>query len=890
MPAEAARTPPRAAYRLQMHQGFGFDGAAGTAPYLARLGVSHVYASPYLQAAKGSTHGYDVVDHGSVNEELGGEGGHRRLIQALRGSGLGQLLDVVPNHMSNVDPRNRWWWDVLENGPSSRYAEHFDVDWDPPEPKLRNTVLLPILGDHYGRVLNAGGIRVERRGGSFRVRHGDHVLPVAPGSLEGLLERAALRCGNDELGFLAAAASRLPSPTLTDRRSRWRRHRDKEVIRARLEALSLEDPSVAQALDAEVASLNSSPGALDELLSAQNYRLARWRVAGQELDYRRFFDIDSLVGLRVEDEQVFADTHELVLSWLERGEVDGMRIDHVDGLRDPEAYLARLREASKGAWVVVEKILLGDERLPEWPVAGTTGYDFLNRVTGLFVDPDGEKALDAAYASFTGCQATFDEIAQDRKRLVTREVLAAEVDRLAEILVRICEGTLEYRDQTRREIREAVREVLCQMEVYRTYVRPEAGIVSAADRGRIEAALARARAARPDLDEELLAFLGDLLLLRRRGPLESEFVQRFQQTSGPVMAKSVEDSAFYAYTRFVALNEVGGDPTRFGASPAEFHAACAETALRWPLGLSASSTHDTKRSEDVRARLCLLSEIPERWEAAVKEWAGLNLRHRRRRAPDPESEYLLYQTLVGAHPLDPGRAAAYTAKASKEARSHTSWTAPDEAYDADLREFVESICDDREFQAALAAFAGPLVAPGRVNSLAMKLVTLTAPGVPDIYQGTELWDLSLVDPDNRRPVDFALRERLLGELDSISAEEAWRRADEGLPKLLVVARALAVRRKVPAAFGPGSPYRPLQAKGPAAAHVVAFARGEEAVTLVPRLVLGFSELAGGEAHAEVELPPGRWRDVITGARAQGRLSVAEAWSRFPVALLLREGS
>ncbi|MGH7776601.1 MAG: malto-oligosyltrehalose synthase [Candidatus Dormibacterales bacterium] len=879
--------PPRAraVYRLQMRPGFGFEEAAGTAAYLARLGVTHLYPSPYFQAARGSTHGYDVVDHGAVSEELGGERGRRRLVAALREEGLGQLLDVVPNHMSNVDPRNRWWWDVLENGPQGRFASYFDVDWDPPESKLRDTVLLPILPDHYGRVLAAGGITVRRRGGAFTAHCGEHVLPLAPGSASGLLERAALRCGSEELGFLARAAGALSASAPAGRAGPWTRHRDSQVIAARLEDLSFGEPAVAGALEAELEALNGSAAALDELLAVQNYRLARWQVGGQELDYRRFFDVDTLVGLRVEDEQVFADTHELVLAWLAAGDVDGLRIDHVDGLRDPEAYLERLREASGGAWVVVEKILLSGERLPAWPVAGTTGYDFLNLVTGLFVDAAGKAPLTRLHASFTGAETGFEEIVQDRKHLVTREVLASDVDRLAAIVVRICEATLEYRDHTRREIREAVQELLCRLDVYRTYVRPQAAGAPPADTARLAAALEAAAAARPDLDPELLTFLGDVLTLRRRGRLESELVQRFQQTSGSVMAKSVEDSAFYAYARLAALNEVGGDPCRFGTSPDEFHRACREAAAARPLGLCASSTHDTKRSEDVRARLCLLSEIPERWQAAVHAWARLSGRHRRPAAPDPEMEYLFYQTLVGAHPLEAGRAAAYMRKASKEARARTSWTSPDEAYDEDLRAFVADVCGDAEFQASLAAFVAPLVGPGRVNALALKLLTLTAPGVPDIYQGSELWDLSLVDPDNRRPVDFELRARLLSEVEAMAAEEAWRRADEGLPKLLVVQRALAARRRVPAAFAPGGSYQPLEVGGPDASHVVAFERGGEAVTAVPRLLMG---LAGRALEAHLALPPGRWHDAFTGAAGEGGLDLAAAWGRFPVSLLLRE--
>ena len=819
------KVTPSSTYRLQLHSGFDFDAAVAVAPYLAALGVSHAYTSPYLQAAKGSSHGYDVVDHSRVNVELGGEEGHQRFCQALGENRLGQVLDIVPNHMSIAGRDNRWWWDVLRQGRRSRYAGYFDVDWNSPEPKLRGKVLMPILGDHYGRVLDAGDIKLVQEPDGLVLHYFEHELPIDPESLAG---------GDLE--------------------------RDPERLAA-------------------------DPEALHELLERQNYRLASWRTAGQDLDYRRFFDVNSLAALRMEEGEVFQETHALVLGWLAAGVLDGLRVDHPDGLRDPRQYLERLRQAAPGAWIVVEKILAAEERLPaDWPVDGTTGYEFGNRLTALYVDGAAETPLSRFYAQFAGIDEGFAEIAYRSKKLVLGKLLASDLRRLTANFVRVCEGNRLYRDFTRFAIGEVLAEFIACLPVYRTYARPGEP-VSPADRAPIEAAAGEAKRRRPDLDPELVDFLVAILLGEHTGGEEANLVARLQQTTGDVMAKGVEDTAFYVYNRFVALNEVGGDPGRFAIGPETFHAATLETARTHPAGMLTSSTHDSKRSEDVRARLALLSEIPGEWTAAVLRWSALNARHRRAGLPDRNIEYHLYQTLVGAHPIGPDRLLPYAEKAAREAKTHTSWTAVDEDYERAVREFVERALADSEFLAAVDGFAGPLVGPGRVNSLAWKLLVLTAPGVPDLYQGSELWDLSLVDPDNRRPVDYDLRRRLLGELDGLAAEEAWARPGEGLPKLLVVQRTLQLRRRRPAAYGPEGTYRPLVAHGPKARHAVAFARAEEVVTVVPRLVLG---LAGEWAGTELELPPGQWRDEFTCAVVDGgRQPLANLLGRFPVALLAR---
>ncbi|MGH9178792.1 MAG: malto-oligosyltrehalose synthase [Acidimicrobiales bacterium] len=882
--------PPRATYRAQLTPSFGFDDVAAVLGYLSDLGVSHLYTSPVFQAAPGSTHGYDVVDHHRVSDDLGGEAAFTRLRDGLGRAGLGFVLDVVPNHMAAIGPHNAWWWDVLENGPASVYASYFDVDWDPPESKLRDTVLLPILGDHYGRVLEAGELALVRQGPWFTVRYHDHTVPVAPRSIDELLLAAARVCGSDELESVGAALGRLPPATATDQESVRERHRDKEVLRARLGDLLEADPAVAAAVDAEVDAVNADWDALDALLERQNYRLALWRTAGREADYRRFFDVSSLVGVRVEDPAVFEDVSELVVGWVRDGAVTGLRIDHPDGLRDPEGYLRRLQEATGGAWVVVEKILEpGEELRGSWPVAGTTGYDFLNRAGGLFVDPAGRRPLTDLHAELGGQPASFQEVARAAKHQVLTDLLGADLNRITGLLVQVCERNRRYRDYTRHELHEVLRELAASFPVYRSYVRPEDGAVAAADEAAVAAAAADAKERRPDLDADLFDFLSGLLTLRQGGgEVAAELVYRFQQLTAPAMAKGVEDTALYTWAPLASLNEVGGSPAVWGTSVDDFHHWAGASVRQWPASMLASSTHDTKRSEDVRARLHLLSEVPDRWGDAVRRWSKANAAHRSGEGwPDGGAEYLLYQTLVGAWPLPVDRATAYMEKASKEAKVHTSWIDPDPTYDAALRGFVAAVLADDGFQAELAAFVEPLLAPGRVNSLAQTLLKLTAPGVPDLYQGTELWDLSLVDPDNRRPVDFALRRRLLGELPALQVEDISARTEEGLPKLHLVREALHLRARRPDAFGAEGGYEPVPSSGRKAHHVVAFARGGQVVTVVPRLVLG---LGGDWAGTTVAMPAGSWRNLLTGEELPGgEVPLAGLLARFPVALLERQG-
>jgi (1->4)-alpha-D-glucan 1-alpha-D-glucosylmutase len=890
MPATPRQHPrPRAAtYRVQLHAGFTFDDAAAVAGYLAGLGVSHLYCSPYLQAAEGSTHGYDVVDHGHLNAELGGAAAYDRLTGRLAEAGLGQVLDIVPNHMALAGRANTWWWDVLENGPSSRYASHFDIDWDPPQHKLAATVLMPVLGDHYGRVLEAGELAVERQGGSFTVRYHEHEAPLSPRSLDDLLTRAAERASSDELDAVAAALGRLPHAHRTDLAAVAERHHDKEVLRARLAELCAGRPDVAAAVDAEIDALNDDADALDRLLGQQNYRLAYWRTAAEELSYRRFFDIQTLAGLRVEDEAVFEATHRVILGLVAEGSVDGLRVDHVDGLADPESYLDRLSEATGDGYIVVEKILASGEELPgSWPVAGTSGYEFLNHVSQLFVDSGSETAVRAAYAQFTGADEPYPEIVHTAKLQIMREDLAAEVERLTGLLADVCEGHRRQRDHTRRELRDVLREVIAAFPVYRGYVRP-GHPVTAADQAHVTATVAQVRERRPDIDPELMTFIGELLVLGHPGEAEADFAVRFAQVSSPVMAKGVEDTAFYRYHPLVSLNEVGGDPGRFGAPAGDFHRAMARAARRWPEAMLTLSTHDTKRSGDVRARISLLSELPEAWERAITAWSRGNERHKRDGWPDRNAEYLLYQTLVGAWPIEAARAGAFMEKAAREAKVHTSWTDPDTGYEKALDGFINGVLADQGFVAGLEAFlAGHrIVERGRISSLAQTTLLLTCPGVPDLYQGTEVWDLSLVDPDNRRPVDYEARRRLLAALAGAGPEAALARGDEGGPKLWLIHRLLRHRRDHPGGYGPDSGYEPLRVTGARASRVLAFTRTGGLAVVVPRLVAGLED---GWAGTTVALPGGAWTDVLTGGRLDGgAVSVAALWRRFPVAVLARE--
>lgn len=881
---------PNSTYRLQLHQDFTFDDACAVAPYLAALGISHVYSSPYLQAGPGSMHGYDVVDHHRVNQELGGSEAHVRFSQRLGELGLGQVLDIVPNHMS-ISRENRMWWDVLENGPSSRFATFFDIDWNSAEEKLRDKVLMPVLGDQYGRVLARGEIKLKREDDQFLVQYGEQVFPMSPRSLAWPLGRGAALAPSDELNFLAASFARLPDPESTEREVQLSRHRDKQVLQKALQRLCKEEPRACTAIDEAIEEINANIDSLDEILNQQNFRLAHWKTSDQELGYRRFFDVNSLIGLRMEREYVFDETHELILYWLEKGILDGVRIDHPDGLRDPRQYLERLRARAKDAYIVVEKILEPGEWLrTEWPVEGTSGYDFLNVCNALLVKPEGMQKLTDIYCDFTGQPIDFDDITFEKKTNVSKETLASDVNRLANIFVQICESNRDFRDFTRADIRRAIRNVAACFHIYRSYVVPSRNEICEEDCKYIREALKEAVTRKPEIDPSLFSFIGDVLMLKITGPREAEFAARFQQFTSPVMAKGVEDTAFYDYDRLTSLNEVGGDPSRNGMSLAEFHDYNAHMQRTFPLTMTTLSTHDTKRADDVRARLNVLSEVPEEWQAKLKQWSEQNKHLHTKQYPDCNTEYFLYQSMIGAWPIDADRTKTYMQKAMREAKLETSWTTNNAAYEKAVETFIDGLFAKEDFLADLEAFVETINRSGRVNSLTQTLLKCVAPGVPDLYQGGELWDHSLVDPDNRRPIDYKLRQSLLAEVKKLTPEQfvsnLEKRFEDGLPKLWVLYRALQLRNEQPASFGADAAYQAMRASGAAADHVVAFLRGNDVAAVGQRFP---HTLSGDWGDTILALPKGSWTDRLSGMKhAGGSIELKTLLARFPVALLVRE--
>ncbi|MFL5346084.1 MAG: malto-oligosyltrehalose synthase [Hyalangium sp.] len=991
-----ARTTPLSTYRVQLYKEFTFQDARAVVPYLARLGVSDFYASPYLKATPGSTHGYDCVDHQHLNPEVGSPEDHQALCQALREQGLGQVLDVVPNHMG-IERFNALWFDVLENGPASMYAKYFDIDWAPVKAELRDKVLLPILGDQYGIVLENGELKLGYRDGAFFIHYYDHLLPLAPRQyghvLRPGLQELEARLGPSnphliELQSILTAIEHLPSRTEIERAKVIERNREKEVIKRRLAAVVEVSPEVATFVNACVDSCNGTQGnprsfdRLDALLAGCSYRLAHWRVAGEEINYRRFFDINGLAAIRVEDPDVFEEAHARILDWLREGYVTGLRIDHPDGLFDPTAYFLRLQERfflararehfeaefggsdtrwsvveprllerwrtevaedpnsplRKALYVVVEKIQGGRERIPEaWAVHGTTGYRFANSVGGVFVRPEAEKPLTESYHRFIGEAPDFEELVRQKKLLIMSTAMSSELNMLAHELNRISEMNRRTRDFTLNSLRRALVEFIALFPVYRTYVdgwRPE---LDARDIQYIEWTIARAKERNATTNVSIYDFLQDILLRRYPEHLDENeravmlrFAMKLQQVTGPVMAKGLEDTAFYIYNRLVSLNEVGGEPEHFGTRPASFHQRNRERVEHWPASLLTTSTHDTKRSEDVRARLNVLTELPEEWSQQVERWAKLNAPHVSKLpsgpAPSRNDEYFLYQTVVGAWPMGESlsdseledfqrRVREYMAKAIKEAKVRTSWTNPDAEYDAAMGRFVDA-CFDRSKSAAfleqVRQFKRRMEPAGQLNALGQLLLKLASPGVVDTYQGCELWDLSLVDPDNRRPVDYGLRSRLLEELDREAARDSallcaqlTAHMDDGRVKLYTLAQGLRLRQRQATLFRTGG-YRELEVQGPRGQAAVAMAREHEdsvVLAVAPRFTLAALEREGGLSRAYegtfVTLPDAyagmMFRDVFTGREVRTErgktggvvLPLSPLLASFPVVLLER---
>jgi (1->4)-alpha-D-glucan 1-alpha-D-glucosylmutase len=1056
----AQRRIPAATYRLQFHAGFTFKDAQALLGYFDELGISDLYGSPIFLPRVGSTHGYDVSDPTQLNSALGSEEEFDALSSGLQKRGMGFVLDVVPNHMGINDPRNLWWMDVLENGPSSPFASFFDIQWNPIFQELENKVLLPILGDQYGVVLERGELKLNYTSGAFHISYFENIFPLTPRSyipilrlvlenmqetLGGIDETAplsstalsaaqsstALNASQPhyallELESIMTALNYLPSRTASEPAKLIERSREKEIIKRRLDTLHSESAELRAALEAVVITYNGEVGKpqsfdlLDALIDQQAYRLAFWRVAGEEINYRRFFDINELAAIRVEDPEVFTATHALALRLLAQGKATGLRIDHPDGLYDPVTYFCRLQayylaaklqdevdgeteeeiEASReqlhttidqwlqeqarqphagsrdsqqvsqpaSQWplyVVVEKILSESEPLPlDWAVYGTTGYSFLAAANGIFVDKRNERAFSRLYNRFSGSNTPLNEIAFSTKMMIMRESLAGEITTLTYELERIGERNRHYRDFTLGGLRTAVREVIGSLAIYRTYIDAHQGIVSERDRRFMQAAVRAAKRRHPLLDDTLFDYIRDTVLLRNLEqfreedrPRVADWVMKFQQLTGPIMAKGVEDTAFYRYNRLVSLNEVGDHPAQFGISVEQFHEENSRRAALWPHTMLATSTHDNKRSEDVRARINLLSEMPDLWQSSLRQWSRFNGSKKREldgeAAPDANDEYFFYQTILGTWPiaqesqspadnpwgflLQPKdtedyqdfrkRISDYMLKAAKEAKVYTSWLNPYVEYEEALLHFVDRVLQPssrNRFLIAFAPMARMIAYFGQFNSLAQTVLKLTAPGVPDLYQGNELWDFSLVDPDNRRPVDYAQRSTLLKKLQSAGkrkgsdplrlAQSLVKQSHDGRIKLFVTHRTLCFRRDHYDLFT-GSAYIPLEVMGEQARHLCAYLRqtepnsgaGEQALVVVPRLVATLTGRAerpptGPDVWGDTQLvlPAGNegrtYHNLYTGesvtvTEQEGHITLpaAKLLAHFPVALLTPVG-
>lgn len=880
-----------ATYRLQLHAGFGFAQAQARLPYLKQLGISHLYLSPILEAAQGSSHGYDVIDPTRVSSQLGGRVAFDKLVDAVKAEGMGLLLDIVPNHMSIADPRNRWWWDVLENGQSGSFAHVFDVDWHPPEKRNESTVVLPVLGDHRAKVIARGELKLSRgdggsgagEGAQFLIRYYDQRFPVAAHSLASVLDDAGRRCDAKRLGFLADAFRALPSPSALDLESVARRQRDQAVLYEMLAELQARDVAVKEAIDQAIEALNANPERLDSFLDDQPHRLAYWRTGQRELDYRRFFDISSLVALRMEDPRVFKATHAFLEQLHGRGVFDGLRIDHVDGLANPRVYLERVKAMAPGARVYVEKILGTNEALPAWPVEGTTGYEFAAQLVRLSADPRAKEPLTALTAELLGEPVPpFEDLAHATRKFVLANSLAADVQRLTERVTELRNFHRDARDFSRHDLKEGLLAILASFPVYRTYVEPEHGRVSQDDVKVIDEAIAAAKQRAPHLEAELFEFLKDVLTLKRKGPGESDFVRRFQQLSSPAMAKGLEDTAFYRYPRLLALNEVGSDPAWPELDVAAFHAANAEAQARWPHRLLGSSTHDTKRSEDVRARLVAASHRAKDFAALAKKFFE-QVEPLRKGVLDGGIVLTTLQTLVGAWPVSPERLKPALQKSAREAKVQTSWERPNPEYEKALDEFVMGL-QTREVAELISGFVDGLEKGARTLSLGWTLLKCTSPGVPDFYQGTERWRHDLVDPDNRGPVDWEKYERSL--TDALSPVPLEQDGD-GANKQFVIRKSLQVRRELPEVFGAHSTYEPTALEGASKDRAVAFRRfardGQSVLAVAPRF-----PPEGRDPWAEIQLPlpAGRaWTCAFTGEKYEGTVPLQRLFAKLPVCLL-----
>jgi (1->4)-alpha-D-glucan 1-alpha-D-glucosylmutase len=956
------RRIPLSTYRVQFNQHFTFKQATELVPYLADLGISHCYASPILKARPGSTHGYDIVDHNLINPEIGTPEEFTRFVDALHERGMGLILDIVPNHMGIMGSDNAWWLDVLENGEASSYSSYFDIDWLPLKDELRHKVLVPVLGDAYGVALENGGLKLtfDRERGEFNLFYYDHRFPIDPKEYPRILQKCADRLaegGNtpDFLEFqsLVSSFSHLPGQleSLPDKVAE--RNRDKEIHKRRLAELAARSPQIAQAIEERLQIMNGKPNdpasfeELHELIKAQAFRLAHWRVAIDDINYRRFFDINDLAALRMEDPAVYDATHRLVLSLMAEDKVDGLRIDHPDGLYNPFQYFQRLQSSFAALtpcddgsavtktcrFLAIEKILTGGERLPaSWPVSGTSGYDFTNLINGLFVEPSASTKMEATYRAFLGEKIEFEEVVYAAKKLIIRYRLASEVNVLANQLSRIALSRRLTCDFTLNGLRDAITEVVASFPIYRTYVTADGA--SNEDRQVIETAVSLAKWRNAAADTSIFDFLHEVLNTRiAEGQNRSyqdaviAFAMKFQQFSSPVMAKGLEDTSFYRYTRLLSLNEVGGDPRKFGTAVAELHRANQERLKNWPHTMLATTTHDTKRSEDARMRIDVLSEVPAHWRLRLRHWKRLNKNKKQtvsgKPVPSLNEEYLLYQTLLGVWPEDDSqtkekwqplieRVKQYMIKALREAKENTSWINPNADYEKAVSAFVtKALTPGRKnrFLEDFLPFQRYIARLGLWNSLSQTLLKLTVPGVPDFYQGSELWDFRLVDPDNRTAVDYDRRKMFLDDLKSSNEGPGLIRQlldnlTDARIKLYLTWKTLNLRQRYPSLFEQGK-YIPLEVVGEKAKHIFAFARKNADATIIvvaPRLLANIlsEEAATPIARAvwgdtAVVLPQtisqGEYSSLFGGKAIElreGSVAVADVLSDFPVGLLVNE--
>lgn len=949
---------PSATYRLQFNHRFTLKQALEFVSYFHELGISDLYASPIMKSTSGSTHGYDILDPCQLNPEIGSEEDLEQLIKALKERGMGLILDIVPNHMSIADPDNKWWQDVLENGPSSLYADYFNIIWDPPKPELKNKVLLAVLDQQYWKVIENQFLKVMYEAGAFFIKYKTRRFPVNPLTwptiLKPVVEELLPKLGEKdpnllELQSIMTSLEHLPVERELEKCKE--RAREKEIVKKRLVALTEETPVIREAIQNSMDALNGQKGdphsfdRLEQLLNEQAYRLSYWRVTNDEINYRRFFDVNDLASMRVEDEKVFEAMHELVLKYVKAGWVTGLRIDHVDGLFDPQQYFMRLQKAcalaleekqeqvGKDFYIVVEKILGENEKLPpQWLVFGTTGYDYLNLLNGIFVVPESRAEMKQIYNHFIDRHYEMTEVMYYCKELILIISMSSELHILARQLAKASEQHRWSRDFTLETLRSALRDTIACFPVYRSYIRAEDSEVRVEDREYIVTAIQEAKKLNPASDPSIFDFIESVLLLEDPPDLTEEqiryrrdFVMRFQQLTGPVTAKGEEDTAFYRYYPLASLNEVGMDPNSFGIEIEFFHNKNQERLQAWPHTLLATSTHDTKRSEDVRARINVLSENPEQWKEALYHWSHLNRSRKvivnKREVPDTNEEFLIYQALIGTWPLYPMDATAkaqyidriekYMLKAIKEAKINTSWVNPNEAYEKGVLEFTRRILDlepDNLFLKEFEQYTQPIIRAGIFNSLSQTLLKMTTPGVPDFYQGSELWEFYLVDPDNRRPVDYSNLRNLLAMLKQKSQEDAqalvahlMETPEDGRIKLYMTSQVLNFRLQHSSLFQQGS-YLPFEVKGEKSKHVVAFNRGYDQKQIIVAVGRFYTLLTENAEHAQpvdsvwketaLVIPShleGNYRDILSGmtfsTSQNHELPLEHIFNKLPIAIL-----